>query len=139
MQAIKITTESTAAIDAVLSAVNSHATAHRYTTAAEIVAIADAAEKRLEALGVAKKYRAGAVVAATSGDSVPNSYKFARTATAVRLERRSAAWYLTAAKEMPIYKNGGGPDLLLLTQEQDAIAVAALRKGYCIQLPKNES
>ena len=131
---IKITQANAQKIVAALAAVNGRATAHAYTEYHEIARAAEAAERRLEGLGIQKAARAGAVLWSVSGHSVPSAYKYSRQATGVRLERRATGWFFASASPVTIWKEGGASDLLL-TEEQDARAVEVLRMGYRVQRP----
>jgi len=131
---IKITNSNAAKIEAMLAAVNGRSTAHTHTEYHEIAHVAEAAERRLESLGIQKAARAGAALWSVSGGPVPNAYKYSRQATGIRLERRATGWFFVSASPVTIWKEGGSSDLLL-TEEQDARAVAALRMGYRVQRP----
>ena len=109
-----------------LAKVNGQATEHTYTPYA-LEQVAARAEAQLDALGLTLAQRAGAVVHCVSGGSVPNAYKFSRALTGATLTRTSGGWWLTAAARV----NGwAGFEALYLTEQQDAAAVAHLRKGY---------
>ena len=111
---------------AVLSAVNGTATAHTYT-ALDINMVADRAEAQMDTLGLTLAQRAGAKVQCISGGSVPNAYKYSRALTRATLTRTSGGWWLTEAKKIDGWV---GSEALHLTPEQDAAAIAHLRKGY---------
>ena len=111
---------------AALAAVNGDARAHTYTPYT-LDQVAARAEAQLDALGLTQAQRAGAVVHCTSGGSVPNAYKYRRALTRATLTRTSGGWWLTAASCV----NGwAGFEALYLTEQQDAAAIAHLRKGY---------
>lgn len=131
MKAIKIIPDNFSSIVAALSAVNGKAAEHCYTSADEIEALAKYAENRLEHFGLPKAERAGARLYATSGDTVPNAYKYGRKATYIVLERKGAGWYLADVQPSNIFKEGGGRRLRL-TKAQDERAVATLRKQYSV-------
>ena len=118
-------------IEAALRAVNGKASSHTYTQAGEIYALSDAAEQRLEELGIPKAERVGAIYRSVSGGSVPNAYKYSRLATWVKLEKRSSGWFFVEACAAQVYKDAPKGQLSL-TPKQDAIAVAKLRAGYVI-------
>lgn len=131
MKAIKVTAANAAAIETALATVNGKATAHAYTTAQEIIDLAERAESQLEGLGIIKSARSGAVLISGSGSAVPNSYKYSRTGTRIELQRKSSDWYLIGATQLTIFKSGGKTNLIL-TKAQDELAIAALRKQYSI-------
>jgi hypothetical protein len=124
MKMIKITDDT--AIDAALAAANGKATAHTYTRSTQLQMIADAAERRLESIGVPKNGRPDAGVIATSGDVLPRAYKYAPIRTRITLIRRPAGWYVTDISTGEYY---GAPSVrLVLTETQDAAAVSHLRE-----------
>lgn len=118
MKQIKIDSANAAAIKAALAAVNGNATAHAYTEFSEIEAVAKLAQKRIEALGIAKARQAGAQFEIASGEAVPSAYKYTRSGTRVCLLRRAGGWYLTDVARADVYKEGGGRGTLRLTQAQ---------------------
>lgn len=123
-------------INDALQAVNGKSGMHTFDHASQIWPLAVAAEARLEALGIAKKHRAGAFFVAVSGDRVPNKYKYGRNATFVRLERGATGWYVTRIEKRTIFCDGGSK-MLFLTANQDAAAIAKVRQGYQIANIKN--
>lgn len=120
MKPLKIIEKNAAAIEAALLAVNGRAHDHAYTTFAEVAACAAAVELRLGILDLPVAMRAGARFTETSGASVPNAYKYPRTATSIRCERRTSGWYLVSASSVTIYQRGGGPAHLSITAAQAA-------------------
>lgn len=125
---MKINVNNQSAVEAALAAVNGKATTHVYTTQADILAVAQWAEAELARL-IGKSFASGAVVESTSGDTVANAYKYARSATKIRLERGASGWFLTHVAGVAIYAPGGSTTLVL-TEAQDARAIEVLRKGY---------
>jgi len=107
-------------IDATRSAldgVNGKATAHTYTTARELVAIADAVERKLESHGVPQKIRAGVKITAMSGVPTAKSYnRQARSAiaTSVTFERNGSAWYVTDVRRVERYTGPGGQEKIVV-------------------------
>jgi hypothetical protein len=132
MKAIKITTENAAAIEAALAAANGRATEHTYTDFDEIAYLAKEAEKSLHRLLGAERHFKGAQYLSVSGAEVPKSYKYRRNATAVKIERKGAGWYLIAAWGVLVDYRGGRRDTLDLTSQQDQRAVERLRSGYSV-------
>jgi len=120
-----------AKIDEVLQSINGEASMHTYSSASEIIAIAQQAEAKLDRLLLPKKYRAGAVAEKTSGGKMPTSYGYRRIATRVELTRGARDWYLTYVLRIEVFPDNPGRHLfLILTQEQDKIAVENFRKSY---------
>lgn len=122
-------------IAAYLAGVNGKATAHTFTSWAEIATVAEDAEKRLERLGIPKNERAGARFDAQSGEKLPNAYKYTARGTVVTLTRRSGGWYLTHARSYDLYTGHNPTATLWLTPEQDAKAIEVLRRAYGIIPP----
>lgn len=131
-KSIKITESNAAAIVAALKEVNGKNREHTYSSYSAISELAASAERKLEKLGIAKARRAGAVMHATSGEKVANSYKNTRTGTLVLMERRSSDWYLVSASAHTLFKEGGSATLHM-TKAQDEEAVANSRKQYVVQ------
>jgi hypothetical protein len=127
-----ITATNAKKIEVALAAVNGRATAHTFSTFAEIEQVATTLERKLQYLGIAKKYRVGASGTARSGGSVARSYDYARKATDIRIERRSNTWFLVSIDEATAYAEGSHP-WVTLTESQDAIAIANLRSAYSIK------
>jgi phytoene dehydrogenase-like protein len=115
-----------------LEAVNGKARTHCYTTAGELVRIADAIERKLERHGVALKIRPGVTVVAISG--VPTSKSYARKgsrsaiATRVVLERGASAWYVTNIERQERYTGPGGDEKIKVTMT-DAVREAVIRNA----------
>lgn len=129
MKPIKITEKHKEALEAAATAANGKATAHTYN-AAQIIARAEAAEAKLEKLGIPKADRVGAVANLASGEALPKAYKWARVITLARIERKSTGWVLTSISSTASSDKRGESLDLLLTPKQDQIAVAKFRAGY---------
>jgi phytoene dehydrogenase-like protein len=115
-----------------LEAVNGKARTHCYTTAGELVKIADAIERKLERHGVPIKSRPGVTVTAISG--VPTAKAYARKgsrsaiATRVVLERGSSAWYVTNIERQERYTGPGGDEKIKVTMT-DAVREAVIKNA----------
>lgn len=131
MKPIKVTSSNIYKIEAALAEINGGATAHTYTKYRHIEVIVDDLEKRLVDL-VGKKHAPGARITTTSGCAMPNAYKYERRVTVVWLERRPAGWYILDIAPDKAWKEGGR-DNLILTKEQDEIAVNNFRKENYIR------
>ena len=130
MRPIRITADNRPAIKAALDAANGRATSHTCRHATHVEDLAGGAEARLQALPIHKTARAGAEYAWLSGDALPNAYKYTVIRTRLRLARRASGWWLMGVEAVECYPRGGVGGTLILTPEQDAKAVAALRTGY---------
>lgn len=129
---IKISKENYDKIQGELDAVNGKATQHTYWLAGQIAELADAAEKQAVALLGSKKASAGAIYRSCSGKAVAGRYDYTRKATLVELTRGTTGWCLTAVSTATIYQHSGA-SYLMLTEAQDAIAVAKCRDQYRMQ------
>ena len=135
MKPLKITIENQRKIEETLLSVNGRAEQHAYTTYSEVGNLAEAAEAKLEKLGIPKGMRPKAQWLETSGSSVANAYAkkaSTRKATSVALIRKASGWFLIYASSVLIYKEGGGPGRLLLTQEQASEAVKRFSKQFAV-------
>ena len=133
MKALKITDSNADALEAALAEVNGRATEHTFTSFAGLESLAHLAEERLAGYGLPLAMRRGARLFATSGERVAKSYRSTRIGTGVTIERRTGAWYLVSAGAVTLYAESGGDRRLSLTAEQDAEAVARLRKQYNVK------
>jgi len=121
------------ALTAARAACNGTARSRTYTAGQHIRELAMDAEARLEALGIAASYRAGAELHAKSGDVLPAAYaKAGRTVirTTVVLRRLKAGWVCTEIKRIEDYPTAHPSACLYLTQVQDEQTVAKLRSTY---------
>ena len=128
---IKITEVKAVDIDAVLSEINgkavSHTASHR-----EVFDLAAAMEAKLDALGIPKKDRAGALASGMSGGSVPSAYKWQRTVNRFTIERKSSEWFLISASRSDIWGNASASSLALTTKQRD-IALAKFSQQFTVQ------
>ena len=131
MKAIKIIAANAAELTAALKAANGRSTEHTLTDGEFILTIAAQFEDKLHQLIGNKKLAKGAQAVWVSGVQLPNAYKYKRTVTRLVLERRSTHWWLINATSEQAYKDAG-PEYLTLTPEQDAAAIAVLRRQYRI-------
>ena len=122
------------ALAAALKKANGRAASHT-AKASDLPHVAIDLEGRLADLGIAKAHRAGATAQYVSGDEVPNSYKYARTVSVIDLTRGPSGWYVTAIATQQVWPSTKTGAFLIVTPEQDAIAVAALRARYTVHLP----
>ena len=129
---IKICLKNLGIIQAELTKINGTAKAHTYD-ADDVLRLSDTFERRLLKLVGTKKHLPGASAFACSGDSVSNAYVnknySPRIGTTVACVRGSSAWYLTDVQRSGIRQNGGY-ETLILTPEQDSLAVMLLRTQY---------
>jgi hypothetical protein len=126
---MKINLSNTAEINTALKTINGGSIAHCFTNASELINIANSADKKLIQLLDSKLESIGAIINATSGDSVSASYKYNRTATNIKLLKGKTAWFLINVNNFILYKSGG-KTILTLTAKQDIRAIAVLRNNY---------
>ena len=115
---MKINLNNKEKIEAALAAVNGKADSHTFTTARQLALVVEEAEAELRKSHLPVKSLPGAVVLATSGTPVANSYKRPRKATGVRLERTSTGWFLIGLGSREIYPNEGGNVDICITSDQ---------------------
>ena len=134
---MKIKITNTEKIRAALDHVNGAATAHT-ASAWDVAQQATAAETHLDALGIAKRDRSGAVRDYVSGERVPRAYTkknwSGRAATRVRLTRGASGWFVTEIARVTIGQAGGWV-LTRLTPNQYDIALMAFRSGFRVLAP----
>jgi len=129
---MRINLKDTDAVRAALAAVNGKAERHTYTLPSDIETVADDAERQLARLDVPKAARKGARYVSQSGHGLPKAYKYRATGTVVTLERGASAWFLVDVAACDIWPGHAPITRLTLTPDQDAAAVAALRKAYAV-------
>ena len=120
------------AVETALSLVNGKSKEHTFTDYLQIADVVQDAESGLEKLGILKKDAAGAKLKAYSGKAVANSYKYCRDGTAIEIERKSSGWHLTSIKTYNLYQKPP-QNQFILTEKQDACAIASLRQKYNIE------
>ena len=129
---MKINVLDRARIAAALGAVNGTASAHT-ASAADVAQQAALAEKHLDALGIAKKDRAGAGRDYVSGDAVSNAYRkknwSGRAATRVRQTRGASGWFVFAVERVTVGQAGGWVRTLLTPNQYD-LALMVFRAGF---------
>lgn len=126
---IAVTPENLPLIAAFLDSVNGKATAWTLT-AEDIFDNVQAAELELSMLLQSNKPLAKAALLVCSGGKVAKAYKYRRTGTDAYLVRNTKCWMLQGARRSTLEPGSGTRRQLFLTAEQDARAVAVLRKNY---------
>jgi len=115
-----------------LASVNGKSKEHTFTDYLQISSVVQDAESGLEKLGILKKDAIGAKFTAHSGKTVTHSYKYSRIGTVIHLERKSSGWHLTSIKTYNLYQKPPH-NKFILTEKQDACAIASLRQKYNIE------
>jgi len=128
---IKITEATAVSIDDVFAAINGKAVSHT-ANHNEVFDLAAAMEAKLDALGIPKKDRAGALACGMSGGNVPSAYKWQRTVNRFEIERRSSDWFLISASRDNIFGNAWASDLSLTAKQRD-IALAKFSQQFIVQ------
>lgn len=130
---IKIEAKNAEKIETMLHEVNGKATAHCYTTYAEIAALVAEFENRLSKL-LNKENRKGARYLCISGEALPKAYKHGRAITAVTIEARSTGFFLIAAMRIDRFNRQTiRRHDLILTKEQSDMAIARFMAKYVIR------
>lgn len=135
MKPMKITEENKSFIQQELERVNGKAS-QSVMSSAEVVSHADKAEARLLGLIGFKKHAAGATFTARSGSPVSQAYRYSRTATAIKMERRNSGWWLINISRCQLNAYQGGETSISITRAQDLVSVALLRAKYSILQPE---
>ena len=128
---IKIEAKNAAKIEAALAAANGGKSAHTYTEFADVEREAKAAHARAYAILGSLAAMKAVQAESTSGDSVPNAYKYSRTGTKITMICAGKEWYVVDIKSAVIFKSGGH-DTLVFTADHDAAASRQLRSNYRI-------
>ena len=132
---MKIQITNTEKLCVALDHVNGAANAHT-ASAWDVVQQATAAEAHLDALGIPKRDRSGAVRDFVSGEAVSNAYSkknwSGRAATRVRLTRGATGWFATEIARVTIGRAGGWARTLL-TPEQRDLALTVFCAGFSVQ------
>ena len=128
---IKITEATVVSIDDVFTAINGKAVLHT-ADHREVFALAAAMEAKLDALGIPKKDRAGALGHGMSGGNVPSAYKWQRTVNRYQIERRSSEWFFVNASRIDIWGNAVASSLSLTPKQRD-IALAKFSQQFTVQ------
>jgi len=119
-------------IEASLRAANGKASAHAFTTYDQLRGLSVNAERALIELGLSASSRAGAKFTAQSGSAVCNSYSHTRLGTEITIVRRRDSWQLCNVRQITLFSSGGKSSRLVLTGDQDAKLVTALRRNYIV-------
>lgn len=134
---IKLTPDNWSKVSYVLDEVQRRAS-KRLLIAADVIALADAAERALEGLKLPRARRAGAryEFSADGGiQGVSNAYKKKagpRDATYVLIERGASAWYLIAVSRVGYWPGRDGNDNFILTDAQKVEVVANFAAGLTV-------
>jgi len=112
-----------AAVNAALADVNGKASAFAITSWAQVMEVAQEAERRLEAAGLPKAARKGAVVAYRPAGPSAKAYKYASRSTDIWLLRGASDWFLTHVYGAVVYPLDKEKVTTNITREQRAIIV----------------
>jgi hypothetical protein len=115
---LSATLENKASIQTLLEYSNGKAKKFCFNSAEEIIELAAEAEKKCEALGLAKSKRPGAIYQAESGQPVAKSYDSARNANRIQLIRKKDNWAIASIEKIMIYPQQGGSRNLIVTKSQ---------------------
>ncbi len=135
MKSIAIKIENRTAIEAALKLINGKAVSHTFTTYAEVAKEAANAEAKVLKLVGSKNLAVGASVRATSGDSVPNAYKYTRVGTSVTLVRKSSGWHLAGVSTQALYKEGGKRIITLTVAQSDKAKADFAKQWHVLAVP----
>jgi hypothetical protein len=131
MRAIRIHEKNFPAIDSALCAVNKDARGHTFSSATELQLLAKRYEIKLLKLVGTKKDMQGAKVRCSSGEPVPNAYRYPRIGTSVTLTRGARAWYLTSVDRVRLDQRGGKYEIVL-TPTQSEVATQNFQLRFLV-------
>ena len=98
----------------------------------DLIELANEAEERLAALGIAKSKRSHAAYSYRAAGPAARSYKYGQGATQVTLLRGSRGWYVVNIERTKVYPQQKQLQRLDVTPLQSAIALAKFRATYSI-------
>lgn len=103
--------------------------AHKHTASlADILALANRAERSLMAAGISGRARAGAEVIWHAAGPVAKAYGYKMTRTCVTLTRGTCDWFLTEVKRVGVYpQQSERYRISISTAQRDRIVATALR------------
>jgi hypothetical protein len=130
MKPIKIEDKNGEPIKRQLAIVNGRHTQHTFADYLDVRLCVQKAEAKLHELIPAAKYHVGAQAVCISGAPVPKTYKYRRTGTRIRLERRASGWFLTEVEPVNLWQRDGGTVRVYLTAEQNEKALTLFRASY---------
>jgi hypothetical protein len=110
-------------IELELEAVNGKATAHAVTSAQELAALAERAEKHLQANGVRKDLRPRSKVHYRPAGPNAGAYKYTAITTSVTLERNTIGWVLAGVERDAVYPKQAQHFSVTITDEAMQCAV----------------
>ena len=116
-------------VESALKSCNGKASAHTFTFG-NLLHQAAMGEHFLYEMGLTKAQRVGASLVVTSGEKLPSAYKYKVLVNRARMTRTSTGWTLVELKILEQWEGGGFS--LMLSPEQDAIAIAKTREKYKI-------
>lgn len=120
---LKSSAENTASIEEAISTVAGRKKAFVHTVA-DIIAAAERAEERLEALSLPKTHRTGAsAICVLEGPG--RSYRYTAEGTHVYMTRKAGGWVIDAVKIGPVYPGAAARLDLTISKEQHAAAISA--------------
>lgn len=123
-------------LDDAIQDVNRRAKSHTFAAHDLAFYVTVEAESRLDKLGIPKTERAGAIYRAESGSRLPNAYHGVAIAATATILRRSKDWYLTTYERFDLWPNYSPKVSLVLTPDQDELAIQVLRRGYAVSNPQ---
>jgi len=128
-----------AAVNAALADVNGKASAFAITSWAQVMEVAQEAERRLEAAGLPKATRKGAVVAYRPAGPSAKAYKYAARSTRVTITRGSSDWYLTDVQAVSVYPRSVEQTATNISPEQRAIIIDHALEAFRVVAPVAQS
>ena len=112
---MKINIKNTDAVEKLLLEKNGRATAHVYQWAFQVRSAMATVEENLTDFGLVKKHWRGCVAVITSGDKLPNAYKYMPIRTELRIEAFPSGWFITGIR---VFQQTDYRPVITLSNEQ---------------------
>ena len=129
-KSVKITAANASKITDWLAAVNGKPTDHTLNDSETLFSLVSTAHNELLDLLGSTKAIVGACLTYRSGQAVSSAQKHVRKNTEIRIEFRAAGAYLTDVVASTVAHKLGEERTLILTEKQDALAIARQRTKY---------
>lgn len=104
-------------------------------SASDIIDLAHHGERALEVAGIPVSFRKGAIYSVTPSGPVANAYRYARTGTAIVMERRKSCWVLIAISRNSVWPRENGRRILTMTTDQKRRALHRFMKKFDVSTP----
>lgn len=100
--------------------------------AEEVIEFGEKAENLLETAQIARSYRAGSTFVIVPEGPYTKAYGYKQIGTLLRIERRAAGWFMTAAERVPTWPGQIRKEVLTLTPRQKTLVIRAAMREFQI-------